>query len=120
MPSIVDYSNAITLETNEVQGSFSTPGFRDSKHDAGDFYSQSHSLHYVLKFPKNIGDIIGDGSLVISVQTEDDWSYSWEKKMHPYEPEVTMPEAEQFCVNHDMHLASIIEVLLLQGVRIMR
>ena len=60
-----------------------------------------------LKFPNNIGDIIGDGSLVISVQTEDDWSYSWEKKMHVYEPEVTMPEAEQFCVNNDMHLASI-------------
>ena len=107
MPSVVDYSNAITLETNEVQGSFSTPGFGDSKHDAGDYYNRSHSLHYVLKFPKNIRDILGDGSLIISVQTEDDWSYSWEKKMHLYEQKLTMPDAEEFCKSHDMHLASI-------------
>ena len=63
----VDNDGVITIRSSEPEGSFSYPGFGDPEYE-GDFYSRPQSLHYVLDLPDNIGEMVGDGELVISVE----------------------------------------------------
>ena len=100
LPSINKYNGMITLKSNEPEGNF---GFGDleCKRD------QHHSLHYVVEFPADIGDAIGDGDLVISVQTKDEWSYSWNRTMQHYKQRLNMTDAEDFCKSQGKHLVSI-------------
>ena len=50
----------------QPEGHFETPGFGDPDYK-GDFYSKSQSLNFVLDLPHNIGELVGEGALVISV-----------------------------------------------------
>ena len=101
LPKLNKYTNLITLKSREPQGIFSTPGFGDSEYK-GDFYNRFHSLQFVLQFL----EILGNDSLVVSVQTDGEWSYSWQR-MHFYLEAKNMTEAEEFCVSKGMHLASL-------------
>ena len=46
-----------------------TPGFTDPDY-RGDFSRRPMSLKYVLELPENIEELVGEGALVISVETE--------------------------------------------------
>ena len=105
IPHFDRYTNTTTLTSRELQGSFSTPGFGNSEYKR-DFYDRSHSLHYELIFPENISEILGEDSLVISVETEDDWSYRWHR-MTFYKDKLNMTDAEELCVSKGQHLASL-------------
>ena len=90
----------------KLEGSFSTPGFGESE-CKDNFFGQSHSLHYVIEFPKDLGDAVGDGDLVISVETADEWSFSWNRTMQLHKKKLNMSDAEDFCISQGKHLASI-------------
>ena len=105
MPKLNKHSKTISLESRELQGSFSTPGFGDSDYN-GDFFDRSHSLHYVLQFPSSIKDILGNGGLIVSVHSQDSWSYSWERQLHIYEVKKDFEGAQDFCVREGKQLAS--------------
>ena len=106
MPDI-DNDGMITLESSELEGSFSTPGYNDSKYQ-GKFYNKPQSLHYVLRFPENLQDMVGEGALVISVQTRDSWTFkSAEKSFQFHKALMNWNEAENYCVSQRGHLASI-------------
>ena len=64
----------ITIRSSELQGSFKTPGFGDPTYQ-GNFYDGRKTLHYVLNLPDNKLDLVGEGALVISVETQGNWSY---------------------------------------------
>ena len=70
----IGQSGLITIRSSELEGSFSTPGFRDPEY-RGEFYSTHRSFHYVLDLPDNTGEIVGKGVFVVSVETEGDWSF---------------------------------------------
>ena len=106
MPEI-DEQGMITIKTYELHGSFQTPGFRDPEYK-GDFYSRPHSLHYVLNFPDNMKEMLGDGALVISVETNGNWSFtSPGTRLKYFDEKMNMTSAEEFCVKQGGHLASI-------------
>ena len=84
MPSVDKDTNMITLRSQEYEGSFSTPGFRDSE-CTGDFFNRPHLLHYEIRFPYGWKDAVGDyGALVISVQTKGEWNFSWDSPLQMY------------------------------------
>ena len=64
----------INLKSTEPEGSFKMPGFRDSDYQ-GDFYSKEHSLYFVLDKGEIEQTIADDSALVISVETDGNWSY---------------------------------------------
>ena len=109
MPSVDKDTNVITLTSRESRGSFSTPGFGNSACNTGDFFNRPHALHYDIQFPTNIiGYTSWDGDLVITVQTKDEWSFSWKPNLHyMHHQKLNMTEAENFCVRRGGHLASI-------------
>ena len=111
MPSVDKDTNIITLTSRELEGSFSTPGFRDSE-CRGDFFNRPHLLHYEIVFPPGTKDALGDGNLIISVQTKDEWSFSWDKPLQLYNKKMklNMTEAENFCVSQGKHLASVTSI----------
>ena len=97
MPEI-DQNGMITIRTSELEGSFRTPGFADPEYN-GDLYRRPHSLHYELDLPDNTGEIVGEGVLVVSVETEGDWGFiSPENRLQLYKDPMTMSEAEDLCV----------------------
>ena len=101
MPEM-DGEGKITIKSYELEGNFQTPGFRDAQYK-GDFYSRHQSLHYVLNFPGNV-----DGVLVISVETDGNWSFASPGiRLKLFNEKLTMPFAEEFCVNQGGHLASV-------------
>ena len=57
LPSTNKYNEMITMKSKEPEGSF---GFGDLE------CNQNRSLHYVVEFPDDIGDAVGNGSLVHS------------------------------------------------------
>ena len=78
--AVFDEKGTLTLRSTELEGSFSFPGFQNTGY-TGDFYTKPQSFNYEIALPDNVGTIIGDGELVISVQTEKSWSFmSPEKK----------------------------------------
>ena len=103
----VDNQGMVTIKSHELQGSFSTPGFDDLEYK-GDFYSWSQSLHYVLAPPDNIEEMVGEGALVVTIESKGSWSYGFqEKELQLYEKKQTMPAAEELCASRGGHLASI-------------
>ena len=99
MPEI-DEENKITLKTSELQGSFWSPLGWDRK---------ASPLHYMLDFPDNIREIIGNGTLVIAVQAKGNWSVMMqENRLQLYRHELSMHDAEEFCVSQGGHLPSIL------------
>ena len=103
----VDNQGMVTIKSYELQGSFSTPGFGGIEY-RGDFYSGPKSLHYVLSLPDNIGEIIGQGAFVVSVETMGSWSYNFqENELELHKKTMEMPAAEIFCTSMGGHLASI-------------
>ena len=106
IPEIMD-GKMITINSFELKGSFKTPGFGDSMYK-GDFYNRTHSLHYILDLPDSIGDMVGEGALVISVQSPGNWSYMLQnKRLQKYEIKLTMYDAENYCVTRGGHLVSV-------------
>ena len=96
--------NMITMKSKESEGIFSTPGFDNCNKD---FFRQPLSLHYVIEFPKKLEDLVGDAKLMVSVQTNDQWNFSWNSKMQLYSEFLNWSEAEDFCISHGKHLASV-------------
>ena len=108
-PEIAD-DRMINIKSSEPEGVFKTPGFGNSKYKA-DFYSRTHSLHYILDLQKDIRDMVRDGALVITVQTPGNWSYRLQnKRLQLYETKLNMSDAENFCVTRGGHLASIVSL----------
>ena len=106
MPEI-DQNGMITIRTSELEGSFRTPGFADPEYN-GDFYRRPHSLHYELDLPDNTGEIVGEGVLVVSVETEGDWAFiSPENRLQLHGEKLGSSEAEELCVSKGGHLASV-------------
>ena len=101
----VDNNGLITIESSELEGSFQTPGSDDSKYQG----NKPQSLHYVLKFPKKLKDVVGKGALVISVQTKHHWIYMLAEKRFQLHNNTMMNwhNAEEYCVSQGGHLASI-------------
>ena len=99
----VDNNGLITIKSSELEGSFQTPGSDDSKGN------KPQSLHYVLKFPKKLKDVVGKGALVISVQTKHHWIYMLAEKRFQLHNNTMMNwhNAEEYCVSQGGHLASI-------------
>ena len=99
----------ITLKSSELQGSFRTPGFRDPRFKyKGDFYSRYKTIHYLIDLPENIEDLIGEGTLVVSAQIEGEGSLKLQKnRLQLYKKELSMQDAEDFCVGRGGHLASV-------------
>ena len=107
----VDKQGLITLSSSEPEGSFSTPGFAGSEYK-GDFFERPQSLHYVLDFPDTIRDIVEEGELVISIETQGNWSFlPLQDKFQLYKgyyDYLTMAAAaEEFCARLGGHLASV-------------
>ena len=63
----IGQSGLITIRSSELEGSFSTPGFRDPEY-RGEFYSTHRSFHYVLDLPDNTGEIVGKGVFVVELE----------------------------------------------------
>ena len=61
----VDEQGMIILTSSEPQGSFSSL--------SNDF--EKKRFTYKLKLPENIGEMVGEGKLVISVETKGSWNY---------------------------------------------
>ena len=96
MPEI-DKQGLIILRSSELQGSFSLQsyGFRST-------------LKYELYIPENVWESVGEGDLVISVETNGNWSFFAPKyETRLYKDCLDMSGAEQFCVNQGGHLASV-------------
>ena len=90
----IDKEGVISIRSSEPEGSFSSPGFGDPEYK-GDFYSRPQSLHYVLDLPDNIGEMVGDGELVISVEAEGNWSFiSPENRWQLYTERMNWSDAE--------------------------
>ena len=80
-----------------VSPGFNNPGFNNPEYK-GDFYDRHHSLHYEIEFPENISELLQEDSFLISVKTENDWSYRW-LRMTFHEDQLNMTDAEEFCVS---------------------
>ena len=106
MPRIDD-QGLITLWSNELEGSFRTPGFGSSDYK-GDFYSRVQSLRYVVN-PYTIGwRMTEQGALVITLQTEGSWSFMLQAvRMQWYGLYLNHSAAEEFCVKRGGHLSSV-------------
>ena len=70
----VDEEGVITIRSSEPEGTFETPGFGDSEY-SGDFHKRPQSLHFVLDLADNIRNMVGGGSLVVSFESEGNWSF---------------------------------------------
>ena len=100
--------NEIVIKSQEPQGSFRTPGF-DAKKQSEDFDRKQRSFHYVLDLQKeSLREYLGDGSFVISVQSQRNWKVQLQKeKLELYQVMMTMQDAEDFCVSRGGHLPSV-------------
>ena len=62
----------------------------------------------MLEFPDNIGELVGEGSIVVSVQMKGGGRVRFqEKRLELYPLDLKMKDAEDFCVSRGGHLASI-------------
>ena len=103
----VDKEGTITMRSSEPEGSFSSPGHGDPKYK-GDFYSRLQSLHYMLDLPDNMGEMVGEGILAISIETEGNWSFiSPENKFQLNQEWLSWSDSEKECASQGGHLASV-------------
>ena len=103
----VDNNGIISIETSELEGSFQTPGFADPDYD-GEFYTRAQSLLYVLDLPDKIAEIVGEGVLIVSVETKGNWSFvSPDSRLELHKENLSFSEAEDLCVRKGGHLASV-------------
>ena len=94
----VDEQGTIILRSSEPQGSFSSQSL--------DF--RNNSFKYELNLPENLKELVGDGELVISVDTKGNWSFlDPTNRTFLYKKNLTASAAEEFCVNQGGHLASV-------------
>ena len=94
----VDEQGMILLRSSEPQGSFSSQSL--------DF--RNRSFKYELNLPENIKELVGEGELVISVDTKGNWIiFEPNYNMTLSKEKLNASAAEEFCVNHGGHLASV-------------
>ena len=93
----VDDQGIIILRSSEPQGSFSSPSI--------DF--KDYLFKYELNLPENIGELVGEGDLVISVETKGNWTFFEKNGTHLFKEKLNASAAENFCVNMGGHLASV-------------
>ena len=106
MPKI-DQDGLVTIRSSELEGSFRTPHFADPEYN-GEFHRRPRAFHYALDLPDNMGEIVGEGELVISVETEGVWSFiSPENKLLIHNKGLSSSEGEDLCVSKGGHLASV-------------
>ena len=106
MPEI-DENGMIIIRSSELEGSFETPGFGNPEYNI-DFYSRPHSFHYVLDLPDNMGEKVGEGVLVVTVETEGEWSFiSPENRLELNREKLSFSEAQKLCISKGGHLASV-------------
>ena len=94
----VDKQGMIILRSSEPQGSFSSPNLN----------FKYHSFKFELNFPNNIEELVGEGKLVITVETNKKrgvFALKNTKLLH--KEKLTASAAEEFCVNQGGHLASV-------------
>ena len=110
LPDIDYHQNTITLKSSEPEGSFQTPGFDEagSSYEV-DFFNKPPSFHFVLDFPDNIEEMVGEGSIIVSLETKGRGSVRFqETRLELYGMTTKkMRDAEDFCVTRGGHLASI-------------
>ena len=105
----IDANGEITIRSSELEGSLSSPCFGDLEGTSSNFNSRAQSFHYVLNLPSNIGELVGNGFLVVSVETQGNWTYILpDNRWQLYTESLTFLEAEEFCTNHSGHLASVV------------
>ena len=51
--------------------------------------------------------MVGDGSLIIEVETKGEWSYRRQEKLQLFKRELNMSAAENFCKGQGGQLASV-------------
>ena len=102
MPEVGE-KGMITLTSSEPEGNIKTPGFADPDY-AGNFYSKPQSLNFVLDLPQNIGELVGEGALVISVETEGNWDW---RRLKLHKERLNHSAAEEYCVSQGGLLASV-------------
>ena len=101
----LDKHNVLRLKFEDLNGSYLTPGFRDPKYD-GDFYSRNHSLQIFLEIPR---DVLMQNNLLISVQTEGNWSYLMKGSgFQANHMKMNFSAARNFCLERGGNLASVI------------
>ena len=89
-----DTKGMITVRSFESKGSFSSSLIEDQR-----------DFHFVLDLPENINEMMGEGELVISVETSHgSWSFiSPDNKWQLYPVVKTWDAAEDFCVSKGGH-----------------
>ena len=113
LPNIDDDQNTITLQSSEPEGTFQTPGYNDSEFDNEgcemEFFNKHHSFHFMLDFPDNIEEMVGMGSIFVSLQTKGRGSVRFQgNRLELYNLTLeNMRDAEDFCVSRGGHLASV-------------
>ena len=100
-----DKDGNIFFKSSEPEGSFKSPGFED-------YLRWTKAIHFVLDLPDNIGNYVGEGALVVSVQSRDGrWRFGRQEGRFQlykeYEEKMNITDAEAFCVHQGGHLASI-------------
>ena len=62
----------------------------------------------MLHLPVNIGELVAEGSLIISVETEGNWSFiALENMFQLHKERLNNSAAEDYCVGQGGHLASV-------------
>ena len=72
----------------------------------GDF-----NMHFMIELSDYVVELVGDGQLVLSVESEEEWSYMLQNtsyRMYRNGKSLNMLDAEDFCLTLDSHLASVV------------
>ena len=97
------------IRSSQLEGKFATPDYGNGNYNTG-FYSKAHHHHYVLDL-QNLKDLIGNGSLIIHIETQDaleEWIFSRQEQMiQLHKGPLNFSDASHFCENIGGHLASI-------------
>ena len=96
----VDNEGMIIMKSSDPEGSFTSPGFGNAGYK-GDFFSKPKFLHYMI-------EMVGEGELVISFQSQGNWSpISSEDRLQLSGENLSWSDAENFCASQGGHLASV-------------
>ena len=96
----VDEQGVIILRSSEPQGSFSSPRLEHRREQV--------SFRFELNFPEDVGELLGEGEMIINVNSSGTWSYfAPNNKTLFYQKKFNMSAAEDYCVSNGGHLASI-------------
>ena len=94
-------------------GSIQSPGFRGDYDE--DHYKTGRQNLYILQFPDNIRNMLGNGSLVIDLEVNTRQEKGWQEYVHYmegsryklYTDRKNWAEAESHCQKEEGHLASV-------------